>query len=180
MSDRCRIIGVLDSGVDGITPAALRHIQNADLIIGAGRTLALFSAEYKQGGEPRDLSGKFAELPGWIDAVLQHGKEVVVLATGDPLCHGIARLLITKLGPERCEVLPNLSTIQLAFARLGLAWQEVKICSIHGRDTGEWRPGGGAGARALSVAAEHPPPPAVGDLYQSREYSGPDRPDANQ
>jgi precorrin-6B C5,15-methyltransferase / cobalt-precorrin-6B C5,C15-methyltransferase len=68
----------------------------------------------------------------------------VVLATGDPLCFGIASYLAARLCIDALEVLPNLSTIQLACARLGLPWQDLKLCSVHSRDAGEWQPGADA------------------------------------
>lgn len=49
----------------------------------------------------------------------------MVLATGDPLCHGIiAPYLAQHLCLDALEILPNLSTLQLACARVGLAWQD--------------------------------------------------------
>ena len=68
----------------------------------------------------------------------------MVLATGDPLCFGIASYLAARLCIDALEVLPNLSTIQLACARLGLPWQDLKFCSVHSRDAGEWQPGADA------------------------------------
>jgi len=65
----------------------------------------------------------------------------VVLATGDPLCHGIAGFLAARLCVQAVEVLPNVSTLQLACARVGLVWQDAKIVSIHARDAGEWQVG---------------------------------------
>ena len=45
----CRIIGVLDDGAASLTPTALAHIRQADVIIGAERTLALFDGQFKPG-----------------------------------------------------------------------------------------------------------------------------------
>ncbi len=134
----CHIVGVLDNGAEGLSRAALDRIRGADLLIGHTRTLALFAAEIRPDCETRDLSGALGRVPEWIEEGLAQGRQVVVLATGDPLCHGIARYLIGKLGRDRCRVLPNTSVVQLAFARLGLAWQDARIFSIHGKDTGEW------------------------------------------
>jgi len=139
----CRIIGVLDDGVAGLSPAALAHIRQADLVIGGARTLQLFAAEFKQHSQTRDLTGHLSQIPGWIQQAQQDGLNVVLLATGDPLCHGIASFLVAHLCIEACEILPNLSTIQLACARLGMAWQDLKICSVHVRDAGEWEIGAG-------------------------------------
>jgi len=140
MRSNCHIIGVLDNGPAGMTQAALTLIQQADLLVGNPRTLELFADEIKQDAESRDLTGHLKAIPDWIGTALEQKKSVVVLATGDPLCHGIGRYLMTKLGPDECCIIPNRSTLQLAFARLGLAWQTAQICSIHGKDTGEWDP----------------------------------------
>lgn len=143
MNHPCRIIGVLDNGVDGLTPHALAHIEAADLIIGGTRVLELFANRFARHAERRDLTGKFGQVSEWIREAQEQERRVVVLATGDPLCHGIAGFLQARLCIEACEVLPNVSTAQLACARLGLPWQEMKICSVHGRDAGEWREGAG-------------------------------------
>jgi precorrin-6Y C5,15-methyltransferase (decarboxylating) len=143
MTEPCRIIGVLDNGVDGLTPHAAAHVEAADLVIGGTRTLELFADRFAPHAERRDLTGKLNQVPEWIRAARAAGRRTVVLATGDPLCHGIAGFLQARLCIEACEILPNVSTVQLACARLGLPWQDMKILSVHSRDAGEWREGAG-------------------------------------
>lgn len=143
LAQPCRIIGVLDDGIASLTPRALAHIEQADLVIGGTRTLQLFENRFSAHAEQRDLTGQLTQVPEWIRTALAEDKRVVVLATGDPLCHGIASFLQSRLCIEACEVLPNVSTIQLACARLGIPWQELKICSVHSRDAGEWQQGVG-------------------------------------
>lgn len=138
MHKPCQIIGVLDNGIDGLDPIALSHIKTADVIIGGSRTLSLFSNVFKQSAEQRDLTGQLNQVPEWISSALNADQNVVVLATGDPLCHGIGRFLLGKIGTDSCEIMPNTSTLQLAFARLGFAWQSTRICSVHTKDAGEW------------------------------------------
>ncbi|MCF6257829.1 MAG: precorrin-6y C5,15-methyltransferase (decarboxylating) subunit CbiE [Gammaproteobacteria bacterium] len=132
------IIGVLDNGTEGMTPVALAHIAAADVVIGAHRTLALFADSFAAGAIQHDIAQGLSKVPVWITEAQADDLKVVVLATGDPLCHGIGRYLMNKLGNEQCEVIPNVSTLQLAFARLGLAWQEAVIASAHSKDAGEW------------------------------------------
>ena len=143
IAEPCRIIGVLDDGAASLTPRALAHIEQADVVIGGARTLALFSRHFPPHAERRDLTGQLMQVPQWIREAQGQGKRVVVLATGDPLCHGIATFLQSRLCINACEVLPNVSTVQLACARLGLPWQDLKIVSVHSRDAGEWREGAG-------------------------------------
>lgn len=143
MPERCRIIGVLDNGVHGLTSQALTHLRQADLVIGGKRTLELFADQLAAGAHTRDLTGRLSQVPDWVLDAQALGRRVVVLATGDPLCHGIAGFLQARLCIEACEILPNVSTVQLACARLGLPWQDMKILSVHSRDSGEWRQGAG-------------------------------------
>ncbi len=143
MTEPCRIVGVLDNGPAGLTPRVLAHIEEADLVIGGTRVLELFAGRFAPHAERRDLTGKLNQVPEWIRAAQAENRRVVVLATGDPLCHGIAGFLQARLCIEACEVLPNVSTVQLACARLGLPWQEMKILSVHSHDVGEWRVGAG-------------------------------------
>jgi precorrin-6Y C5,15-methyltransferase (decarboxylating) len=138
MTHPCRIIGVLDNGAAGLTPETLAQLRAADVVIGGHRSLELFANEIRADAERRDLTGNLPQVPAWVSAACEAGKQVAVLATGDPLCHGIASFLIGKLGRECVEISPNLSTLQLACARVGLAWQHIRIASVHSRDAGEW------------------------------------------
>lgn len=92
------------------------------------------------------MDGALQSVPEWITAAIQAGQTVAVLATGDPLCHGIGELLLNKLGRgkvarDQIEIMPAPSTLQLAFARLGRSWQAAQVVSAHSKDTGEWAPG---------------------------------------
>jgi len=137
----CRVIGVLDDGSASLSATALAFLRRADLVIGGARALALLDDEIAPQAMRRDLTGQLSAVPDWIRAARNDRLAVVVLATGDPLCHGIASYLAARLCLQAIEVLPNLSTLQLACARVGLAWQDAKIVSIHAKDAGEWRPG---------------------------------------
>lgn len=136
--EKCRIIGVLDDGAASLSHAALAHLQQAQLVIGGTRTLQLFAGQIDPAARQRDLTGALSQVPEWIRAAQAANQRVVVLATGDPLCHGIAAYLASRLCIEAIEVLPNVSTLQLACARLGLPWQDMKFSSVHSKDAGDW------------------------------------------
>ena len=137
----CRVIGVLDDGAASLSSTALAYIRQADVVVGGARTLALLAQEFKPGAQQRDLTGHLKDVPQWIAQAREDNLSTVVLATGDPLCHGIAPYLAGKLCVEALDIIPNVSTLQLACARLGLSWQEAKIMSVHAKDAGEWQRG---------------------------------------
>ncbi len=137
MSTAIHIVGILDDGWSGLSDTARGVLAQADVVIGAQRTLALVREHVPQ-AELRAQDGVFAELPAWISAAREAGKTVAVLATGDPLCHGIAKRLLDKLGRDGVDILPAPSTLQLAFSRWKKSWQDVVIASCHSKDAGEW------------------------------------------
>jgi precorrin-6Y C5,15-methyltransferase (decarboxylating) len=55
---------------------------------------------------------------------------LVMLASGDPLFYGVARYLCEKLGKDRFEVLPHVSSMQLAFARVKESWDEAYLTNL--------------------------------------------------
>jgi precorrin-6Y C5,15-methyltransferase (decarboxylating) len=57
-------------------------------------------------------------------------KRLVVVASGDPLFYGVARYLCDRLGKERFEVLPHVSSMQLAFARIKESWEEAYLTNL--------------------------------------------------
>lgn len=137
----CRVIGVLDDGIASLSATALVHLRTADVVIGGTRVLDLFEDEIAPSATRLDLTGRMSEVPQWIRQARGDLQKSVLLATGDPLCHGIASYLAAQLCIESLEVLPNVSTLQLACARIGLAWQDARIVSIHSKDAGEWQIG---------------------------------------
>ncbi|MDN3357452.1 precorrin-6y C5,15-methyltransferase (decarboxylating) subunit CbiE [Actinomadura sp. DC4] len=68
-----------------------------------------------------------------LDAVEASADDgVVVLASGDPGFFGIVRALRER--GHAPEVLPAVSSVAGAFARIGLPWDDVVVTSAHGRD----------------------------------------------
>lgn len=124
--EKIYIIGIGDDGMEGLTSAARQKIETADLLVGAERSLAAV---------PRGRSGERLELTGDLDTVVQAissaaGRRTVVLASGDPLFYGTARYLCDRLGKERFEVIPHVSSMQLAFARVKESWDEAYLTNL--------------------------------------------------
>lgn len=134
----CTLIGILDDGWAGLSDSARQRLAVAELVIGAGRTLALVHPWLSATAIIRDMDGALGALPDWILSARAAGQRVAVLATGDPLCHGIASWLTDRLGRDGVDILPNVSTLQLAFARFKTPWQDIRIASCHRADAGEW------------------------------------------
>ena len=121
---KVHIIGIGDDGSAGLTSTARQLIDNADRVFGSSTILGRVS-----GGRQREpVSGDLAQLVQLIEA--HPDDRLVILATGDPLFYGVARFLCDQLGKERFEVVPHVSSMQLAFARVKESWDEAYLSNL--------------------------------------------------
>lgn len=121
---KVHIIGIGDDGLPGLTPAARELLEQADLLLGESTPLAAAGGQAEQVCIDGDLDAAVA-------AIEQAGdKRVVVLASGDPLFYGTARYLCSRFGKERFEVVPHVSSMQLAFARVKESWDDAYLANL--------------------------------------------------
>lgn len=123
--EKVHIVGVGEDGLDGLSDAARRIVEDAELLIGENHTLALVP---DSGAERLVIGTNFDEAARRVEA--SEASRTVVLAIGDPLFYGVARFLCDKLGKERFEVVPHVSSMQLAFARVKESWEEAFLTNL--------------------------------------------------
>lgn len=124
------VVGVLDNGPESLTPPVLRLVQQAEVLAGGERHLAFFP---DVPAERIPIKGPLAAVVERLRAAREAGRQVTVLASGDPLFYGIGRTLVGKLGRDAVRFHPNVSSMALAFARLGESWDDAVLASVHGR-----------------------------------------------
>jgi precorrin-6Y C5,15-methyltransferase (decarboxylating) len=127
--ERIHVIGIDDAGPDGLPVAEQELIAGAELLCGGRRHLALFPAAP---AERFCISNNVQELIELLRRAPAR-RRAVVLASGDPCFYGIAPILVRALGRDRIAVHARASSAALAFARLGVAWQDATVLSVHGR-----------------------------------------------
>jgi precorrin-6Y C5,15-methyltransferase (decarboxylating) len=123
------VVGLGAGGPAGLRPDLLESIASADFLAGGARHLDFFPGA---GGRRFPIKDNLPQLADELRS--RRGQRCVVLASGDPLFYGVGKYLTEQLGPEAVRVEPALSSMQLAFARAGLAWQDAALASVHGRD----------------------------------------------
>lgn len=129
MANIVNIVGVGPGTKDYLTPIALQTIQTADVLIGGQRNLELFS-DLNQ--EKFIIKNNLSEMINFIRAKYESYK-ITVIASGDPGLYGIVSFISKHLKPNEFTVIPGISSVQLAFARLQMPWQDAVILSTHGR-----------------------------------------------
>jgi precorrin-6y C5,15-methyltransferase (decarboxylating) CbiE subunit len=120
------IAGCGPGALDYVTPAARHAIEQAQVLVGAQRLLDAFPNLAAE----RIIVG--ANIPQILDAIAARlDRRVVVLVTGDPGLCSLARPVLRRFGREACRVIPGISSVQAAFASVGIDWQNARILSAH-------------------------------------------------
>lgn len=125
MPNRITIIGVGDDGLEGLTRQARETVAAAATLVGPASLIGKLS---KEGQQQVVLSADLEQAAKTIDSGLK--TPIVLLASGDPLFYGTARYLCDHLGKDRFEVLPHVSSMQLAFARVKESWDEAYLTNL--------------------------------------------------
>ncbi len=124
-AQKVHIVGIGDDGLAGLSTVAQQLIRDAELLIGNERALRSVPPSKAQrlemGG---DLDVVVARLAQALD------KRAVLLTQGDPLFYGTARYLTDRLGKDRFEIVPHVSSMQLAFARVKETWDEAYLTNL--------------------------------------------------
>ena len=123
------VLGIAGETRDDLPPGHLRRILGADLLIASERHLLLFP-EFS--GDTLAITSNVKEV-ATLCAERVGSSDVVVLGSGDPNFFGIGRYLVAKLGADRVRIEPAVSSMQEAFARVGLPWHEAAFGSCHGK-----------------------------------------------
>jgi precorrin-6Y C5,15-methyltransferase (decarboxylating) len=120
------ILGIGESGLDGLSAAAIQLLKQARLVVGGERHLRLagpFRAETLAWKTPfRDTIPQILE---------RRGEPVCVLASGDPFWFGAGAVLAESIAAEEMLVLPAPSTFSLAAAKMGWPLQSVATLGLH-------------------------------------------------
>lgn len=127
---KVHIIGIGAGTPDYLLPIAKKEIGRADCLIGGKRQLSLFKRLKK---EKICLEGHFNDVILYIKENLPK-KRIAVLVSGDPGLYSFLGQIEKSLKKETYAVIPGISAMQVAFARIGESWQDAKIISLHGRN----------------------------------------------
>ncbi len=127
MKNNISIIGMGDGGREFLSQAALQKIEAAQILMGGERHLAFFP----------ELSCRKVPIKKHLSPVLatikkeSKEKKIVILVSGDPFFYGLGKYLTQNLLGLKLQFFPYPSSIQLAFARIGVNWDDAHLTSVH-------------------------------------------------
>lgn len=131
--EKITVVGVGPGSREYLTPAAEQAVAGAEVLVGGERNLALFTGAV---GETFVIKNNLLEMIEFIKK-RKDTKRVAVLASGDPGFFGVLAYLRKHFPPSDLYVIPGISAMQMACARLAMPWDDAVSVSVHGRDAGE-------------------------------------------
>jgi len=124
-------IEIIGLGMGGsLSRVEMERIVSADVMAGGARLLERFA---HLPSERIILSAPLSAALDRIEQARDRGERVVVLADGDPLFFGIGATLLERFARDALHFTPGISAVQAACARIGLAWNDLPVVSLHGR-----------------------------------------------
>jgi cobalt-precorrin-7 (C5)-methyltransferase len=129
MMNKVYIIGIGSGTEDYLLPIARKEIESSDCLVGGKRALRLFQPLHK---EERLLEGNFEQVIPFL-LKERENKKISILVSGDPGLYSFLGTVSQVLKKEDYVVIPGVSTVQIAFARIGERWEDATLLSLHGR-----------------------------------------------
>jgi precorrin-6B C5,15-methyltransferase / cobalt-precorrin-6B C5,C15-methyltransferase len=164
------VVGIGDDGLTGLSPIARNFLDQAEIIFGGKRHLAMLS--------PADARTQIvwqAPFRDSIDKIIAHrGQRVCVLASGDPMCYGVGSGLQQAFVDRNIDaqlemtIIPAPSAFSLACSRLGWTYSEVETLSLCGRDLHLVHPLIYPRAKILALSADRHTPMQLAKILQER------------
>ena len=159
------IVGIGEEGVAGLGAAARAALDGAQTLVGGARHLAMVPPD---GRERLEWPRPFTALADEIRA--RRGRQVCVLATGDPFCYGVGTLIALHFSRDEMRVHPAPSAFSLACARLGWSLPEAETLSLHGRPLATFRAAMRPGARVLVLSHDGTTPARIAEMLRDSGY----------
>jgi precorrin-6B C5,15-methyltransferase / cobalt-precorrin-6B C5,C15-methyltransferase len=159
------LVGIGEDGRSGLSTAALRALDGAELVVGGERHLDLAAPfEGERVAWPRPLSDAFP-------TILAHRRRpVCVLATGDPFNFGVGAELARLVPADEIVCHPQPSAFSLAAARLAWSLPDCACISLHGRALERILPHLQPGARILALSWDGSTPGRLAALLRERGF----------
>ncbi|GAA0455108.1 precorrin-6Y C5,15-methyltransferase [Paractinoplanes deccanensis] len=166
-SDLVTVVGIGAGGWHDLSGTQQSALRAARVILGSARQLELMPAEVaaERVAWPSPL---VPALPGLLE---EHaGPGLCVLASGDPMFHGIGATLVRLAGPDHVRVLPHPSSVSLAAARMGWPLATTEVVSLVTAEVAVLRRVLNPGRRILVLSRDASTPAAVAGLLSAAGY----------
>ena len=160
-----KVVGIGENGLEGLSPAARQRVESAEILFGGKRHLEMIpGTQAKKIPWAKRMREAVPKILEW------KGSNIVVLASGDPMCYGIGTKLLRHLDVVEVEIFPALNSFSLACSRMGWSLPDVETMTIHGRPLSMLHPYLYPGAKIICLSEDASSPAGAARLLTERGF----------
>lgn len=129
--NKINVVGLGPGNIKYLSNAGINCIKEAEIVIGSTRQLSDLKTIISEKQEIYIL-GKLTELIGYLKENIE--RKITVIVSGDTGYYSLVPYLSKNLSKDILNIIPNISSYQYLFSRIGENWQNFRLASVHGRE----------------------------------------------
>ena len=130
-SNKINVVGLGPGNIKYLSTFGIECIKEAEIIVGSTRQLSDLKAIISEKQEIYIL-GKLAELIAYLKENIE--RKITIIVSGDTGYYSLVPYLSKNLSKDILNIIPNISSYQYLFSKIGENWQNFRLASVHGRE----------------------------------------------
>ena len=129
--NKINVVGLGPGNIKYLSNAGIDCIKEAEIVIGSTRQLSDLKTIISEKQEIYIL-GKLTELITYLKENTK--RKITIIVSGDTGYYSLVPYLSKNLSKDILNIIPNISSYQYLFSKIGENWQNFRLASVHGRE----------------------------------------------
>ena len=129
--NKINVVGLGPGNIKYLSNAGINCIKEAEIVIGSTRQLSDLKTIISEKQEIYIL-GKLNELISYLKENIE--RKITIIVSGDTGYYSLVPYLSKNLTKDILNIIPNISSYQYLFSKIGENWQNFRLASVHGRE----------------------------------------------
>ena len=130
-SNKINVVGLGPGNIKYLSTAGIDCIKEAEIVVGSTRQLSDLKTIISEKQEVYIL-GKLSELIAYLKENIE--RKITIIVSGDTGYYSLVPYLSKNLSKDILNIIPNISSYQYLFSKIGENWQNFRLASVHGRE----------------------------------------------
>ncbi len=130
-SNKINVVGLGPGNIKYLSTAGIDCVKEAEIIVGSTRQLSDLKTIISEKQEIYILR-KLTELIAYLKENTE--RKITIIVSGDTGYYSLVPYLSKNLSKDILNIIPNISSYQYLFSKLGENWQNFRLASVHGRE----------------------------------------------
>ncbi len=129
--NKINVVGLGPGNIKYLSNAGIDCIKEAEIIVGSTRQLSDLKTIISE-KQKIYILGKLTELITYLKENIE--RRITIIVSGDTGYYSLVPYLSKNLSKDILNIIPNISSYQYLFSKIGENWQNFRLASVHGRE----------------------------------------------